>query len=99
MSCLLHIDASQSVLAHGTLNKAIQLTEELLLVHSKLNIKLDNRIYLSSIYIRCKQSTTNRRLMATLMVLPYTLTVYVCRAVLTGFTTEPVSHRTEAAMD
>ena len=37
---ILYSQASQSILLHGTLNKATDLTEETLPVHSKSNITL-----------------------------------------------------------
>jgi hypothetical protein len=47
--------ASHSVLAHRTLKKAAELTEESRPVHSKSNIKLNSSFYLSFMYITGKK--------------------------------------------
>jgi hypothetical protein len=56
--------------------KATELTEEHQLAHNKSNIILNSNIYLSSVYITCKKSSANLKLIDDLIISPDTLTVY-----------------------
>ena len=58
------------------LKKATELTEEPLPAHSRSNIKLNTSIYLYFMYITCKKSTANFKLIDNPIILPDTSNVY-----------------------
>ena len=75
----------------------MELTEKHLPVHNKSNIKLNTSICLRFMYITCKNSTANLKLVDNLIVSPDTSTLW--RALLINLTAESGSLRNEATID